>query len=81
MIDEKYSLAALMRAIRKVEEEKGQALLELFAERSWEEDKVLIALIRKLIPDKQHIELPIGDYLLAIEEVLTRRRQARGGGD
>ena len=42
----------LQAAINKVQKKLGRDLLEHFVERAYEDDKVLVALMRKLIPDQ-----------------------------
>ncbi len=50
---------ALQEAIEIVAKEKGKSLFEYFVERSYKNDNVLVALIRKLVADKTHVE---GDF-------------------
>jgi hypothetical protein len=73
-----YTVAELRRAIERVEkQEKKGKLLEHFVRRAWEDDRVLIALIKKLIPDRQHIEMPVNEYLEAINEMYERRKRGK----
>jgi len=47
---------ALQEAIEIVAKQKGKSLFEYFVERSYKNDNVLVALIRKLVADKTHVE-------------------------
>lgn len=42
----------LDQAIKKVEKNQGTTLLEHFIKRAYENDRVLVALLKKMIPDK-----------------------------
>ena len=46
----------LEKAISKVSKAKGKKLWTHFVERAYEEDSVLIALSKKILPDLRHIE-------------------------
>lgn len=74
---EKYQLEGLLRAIRTVEGQKKGKLLEKFVEQAWDNPKAMTALMKKLIPDKQHIEMPVNEYLEAINEMYERRKAAK----
>jgi len=50
-------LELLLTAVRKVESRKNKTLLEYFVSRAFDDDGVLIALIRKLHPDLAAIQL------------------------
>ncbi len=53
----RYSLPDFWHAIQKVENQKGRKkLLEHFIERAYVEDSVLVALMKKLLPDLKSIE-------------------------
>ena len=58
----KYTVEDLFKAIREVEKtksktSKGWTLLKHFVQRASEDDKVLVALMRKILPDiERHIE-------------------------
>jgi len=41
----------LLRAIREIEKQKNKKLFQHFVERAYTDNKVLIALIKKLVPD------------------------------
>ena len=44
------------KAIEKVQKEKDTTLLEHFVRRAYEDDRVLIAVMKKIIADMKHIE-------------------------
>jgi hypothetical protein len=48
----KPEVEELRKAIKAVEEQKDKKLLEHFVERAYRNDAVLVALIKKFIPDK-----------------------------
>lgn len=54
-LDGTTQLDHLLTAVRKVESKVNKNLLEHFVERAFITDKVLIAVIKKLIPDLQSI--------------------------
>jgi len=57
-----FTISDLIEAIRKVEEEKKTPLYEKFVNKAYVNPTVLIALIKKLIPDKTHTEIEgVGD--------------------
>jgi len=77
-----FTLAELRKAIERVEkQDKKDKLLEHFVRRAWEDDRVLIALIKKLIPDKQHIEMPVNEYLEVINAMYERRKAVKERGE
>jgi hypothetical protein len=49
-------IAELREALEKVKTEKNMGLLEHFVRRAYVEDNCLIALGKKLLPDKMHVE-------------------------
>ena len=46
----------LERSIRRVQERKNKKLLDHFVERAYEDNTVLIAVIKKLVPDIKLVE-------------------------
>lgn len=50
------ALEALEKAIKTVEKRKKKKLFALFVEKAYEDEKVLIALIKKVLPDLRHYE-------------------------
>ena len=46
----------LDRSIRRVQDKKNKKLLDHFVERAYEDNTVLIAVIKKLVPDIKFIE-------------------------
>lgn len=59
-----YSLDALRIAIREVEQEKKVNLLKHFIRRALESDSVLLALMKKFIPDIEHKDEKNGEELI-----------------
>ena len=53
------SKEALERAIKKVEKSKHRNLLNHFVRMAFENDAVLITLIKKFIPDMQHVQADV----------------------
>lgn len=62
----------LLVAIRTVEKSKRKNLLNHFVRRAFKNDKVLIALVKKIVPDKKYLE---GDLLIETYEDRLRRIQ------
>ncbi len=56
-----FSISDLVEAIRKIEEEKKITLYEKFVKKAYVNPTVMIALIKKLIPDKSHAEIEVGE--------------------
>lgn len=57
----------LLEAVQSVEVRRRKPLLEHFVERAYTSDRVLIALLKKFIPDLGQQEVsPIGQYLKAV---------------
>ena len=50
---------ALENAIKKVQKKKRVRLLDHFVERALNNDAVLITLIKKFIPDMQHVQADV----------------------
>jgi len=74
-----FSVAELREAIKQVEAEKRKSLLEHAVKRAFESDHVLIALLKKLIPDVQNVayqENP--DWINAELQILTPEQEANG---
>lgn len=51
--------AELREALAQAKSKRGKGLLEHFVERAYTEDSVLIALIKKILPDKTQLEAEI----------------------
>jgi hypothetical protein len=49
----------LEQAIKDYEAETGKNLLKRYIERAFTSDRVLVSIIKKLIPDKQQLELEV----------------------
>lgn len=59
----KYSLAELFNAIKVVESRKGRKpLLQHFVEQAYDDHGVLIALMKKLLPDLRAVEGVFADF-------------------
>ena len=57
-----FGILDLVKAIKEVEEEKEMPLYKKFVNKAYVNPTVLIALIKKLIPDKTHTEIEgVGD--------------------
>jgi hypothetical protein len=52
----KYSLSDLKDSIEKIEKKKGKKLLEHFVQEAYDNPVVLIALMKKVLPDLKAIE-------------------------
>ena len=72
----------LLKAIEKVQAEKGTGLLEHFVKRAYASENVLIAIMRKLIPDMQK-GTPVVDqsshrhYTIEVKKVYDRKAKNR----
>ena len=55
----KYKLRDLVVAIKKIEEETGENLLEHFVRKGFQDNPVLKALMNKLLPDLKSVEAQI----------------------
>lgn len=54
-------MTELLKAIKKIEkEEDREKLMEHFVKRAYEDNKVLVALMKKILPDKKIENLNIG---------------------
>jgi len=68
-----YAVYTLLSdAIQKVEKQKGINILEHFVDRAMRNDTVLVALLKKLVPDRQNIE---GENLQRIIEIVYGYRK------
>lgn len=50
----------LRKAMKTVQKKHDRTLLEEFVERAYKDNMVLVALMRKLLPDQKYIEGKIG---------------------
>jgi hypothetical protein len=62
----------LSEAIKEVEKEKKTGLFIHFVDRAFRNDTVLIALLKKLVPDRQNVE---GENLQRIIEIVYGYRK------
>lgn len=71
----KPEIEELRKAIKVVEKQKDKKLLQHFIERAYKNDAVLIALIKKLIPDKTQADLDLsGNINLEPLKVIIRKK-------
>lgn len=61
----------LWDAIHKVEKDKKETVLEVFVKRAWEDNRVLVALVDRLIPKltSQEVTTPGGRPLTALLDI------------
>lgn len=75
----KSEFACLKEAIKKVESRKKQSLYEHAVERAFVDDKVLVALINKLVPNTHHVgndeENP---FKFVIEDAVNINKKSEG---
>lgn len=67
----KYSIADLHDAIKGVEEEKGKKLLTHFVEQAFEDKNVLVALMKKMLPDLKSVEALVADFRSAMDDEMA----------
>ena len=64
---------ALRAAIKQVEKERGKNLFKHFVDRAYEDNKVLVALIKKLVSAKHDVEALLdGDLKITIVSAVPR---------
>jgi len=75
-VTNKVSVDRLLHEVHKVGLKKGKPLLQHFVERAYEDDRVLVAVIRKLVADKSDhsVNLAGGGVTLYISTNVPRRR-------
>lgn len=56
----KPEIEELRKAIAAVEKNEGKKLLEHFVQRAFKNDNVLVALMKKVLPDKKQADLNVG---------------------
>lgn len=63
-----YSIDDLIAAIKRVEGKTGVSILDHMVERAVKDDRVLVALAKKLVPDLSSVEADIkgGSFVLTI---------------
>jgi hypothetical protein len=72
-------IAQLRKALEKVAKDQDSDLLEHFVKRAYKNDRVLVALAKKIIPDLSAIT---GDYNIKIDrlsELIAEIRKNRDG--
>jgi len=55
--NKRYSIDELRNAIKKVEKVKGTTLLLHYIEKAFSDEKVLVSVMRKLLPDLRHVNV------------------------
>ena len=78
----KPEIEELRKAIKCVEKKKRKKLLVHFVERAFSDDKVLVALGKKIVPDLSAIDADIGvqpQTLLDIAAVVGARMRGKNG--
>jgi len=71
----KYSIKELMEAIKEVEVEKGESLLSTFVKKGYEDKTVMIALMKKLLPDLKSIEGVMANFEASMEDEVAKAIQ------
>jgi len=67
----------LQKAIREVEKEKDKSLFKHFVERAYRNDAVLVALVKKLLPDKTQADLDLrGDLSITVISAIPEHKNA-----
>ena len=59
-------------AIKEVEKEKKDRFMRQAIKMAWNEPRMMSAILRKLVPDKTHLEVPVSEYLEAIQAVWSK---------
>lgn len=62
----KSELTKLREAVSRVQLQKGMKLYDHFVEQAWEDNSVLNALLKKLVPDLKQIDGTIEDKSLSL---------------
>jgi len=60
-----FSLEIFRKAIVKVEKKKKKPFFEMVVERAYTNDKILIAVLKKILPDQQQVGVAFPEELLA----------------
>lgn len=68
----KYSIADLAAAVKVVEKRKKVSILETFVERALTSDVIMVALMRKILPDLKSIEAIIGTLDAKMDEDVAK---------
>jgi len=66
----------LRKAIAKVQKDEDHSVLEHFVRRAYKNDKVLIALVKKFVPDKTKID---GEFMGVIQVISAVPRPDKEG--
>lgn len=75
-----FNLTALEAAIKTVEKQKGKKLLNHFISQAYKDNSILIAVMKKFIPDRrvQDIMVDASEEIKEIKIVLEAPKHARG---
>lgn len=68
-------ITQLEEAIKVVEKEKEKSLWKRLVERAFVNDKVLIALVKKFVPDKTHAEIEGMDKIVSINLIPVKNKE------
>jgi len=71
----KYSIKELMDAIKEVELETGESLLKVFVMKGYADKTVMIALMKKLLPDLKSIEGVMANFEASMEDEVAKSIQ------
>lgn len=72
----RYSIKNLMDAIAVVEKKEGKQLLQEFVGKAYEDKTVMIALMKKLLPDLKSIDTLMATFETSMDEALAKQIQA-----
>lgn len=73
-------IEALRQAIRAVQQKKGKTLLQHAIEESYKDNKLLVAILRKILPDLQSVSGKIGlggELIINVVKFKDKRPSAR----
>jgi len=73
-----YSIAELWQAIKEVEGKKGKKkLLEVFVEQAYDNPTIMVALMKKLLPDLRSIEGMVATLEASMSDELAEQVQKK----
>jgi len=71
----KYSVADLYEAIKEVEEEEKKNLMKHFVKQAFADKTVLVALMKKMLPDLKSVEAIVADFRSAMDDEMAKAIQ------
>ena len=71
----RYSIKTLMDAIAKVEGKQGKPLLQHFISEAYHDKTVLVAVMKKVLPDLKSIESLVTSFESAMDDTLAKEIQ------